>query len=85
MAKKFIKIRLQTNWKGLMDPLTPTTTKLFDTIKKDATKFNVIWNGGEQDEVNGPFGDQCVVDVTREFSTCRRREIICMSCQCMAI
>jgi hypothetical protein len=62
-------------------PLTPTATKLFESIKKAATKYIVLWNGGDQYQVVGPFGDQCVVDVIQRTCTCRRWELTGMPCK----
>ncbi|KAI3808396.1 hypothetical protein L1987_24346 [Smallanthus sonchifolius] len=61
-------------------PLTPTATKLFESVKKDATKFIVVWNGGEHFEVAG-MGEQCVVDVNQRTCSCRRWEITRMPCK----
>jgi hypothetical protein len=64
-------------------PLTPTASKLFDIIKKDASNYTATWNGGEQFQVtwNGPTGDQCVVDLNEKTCTCRRWEITGMPCK----
>jgi hypothetical protein len=61
--------------------LTPTATKLFEVIKKDATKLTVIWNGDDQYQVSGQSGNQCVVDLGRKTCVCRRWEITGMPCK----
>ncbi|GKA84647.1 heat stress transcription factor B-4-like protein [Tanacetum coccineum] len=49
-------------------PLTPTTTRIMESIKKEAHLMKVQWNGANKYQVSGLLGDQCVVDV--EKSTC---------------
>jgi hypothetical protein len=62
-------------------PLTPTATKIFESTKKDAAKYIAVWNGGEQYQVSGPYGDQCVVDAKQRTCTCRRWELTGMPCK----
>ncbi|XP_071695576.1 uncharacterized protein [Rutidosis leptorrhynchoides] len=37
--------------------LTPTVTKLFETIKEAASQYTVIWGGDDQYQVSGPHND----------------------------
>ncbi|GKA91675.1 heat stress transcription factor B-4-like protein, partial [Tanacetum coccineum] len=55
------------NVQGVIDkctgPLTPTTTRIMESIKKEAHLMKVQWNGANKYQVSGSLGDQCVVDV----------------------
>ncbi|GKD54035.1 mutator type transposase [Tanacetum coccineum] len=55
------------NVQGVIDkctgPLTPTTTQIMESIKKEAHMMKVQWNGANKYQVSGSLGDQCVVDV----------------------
>lgn len=62
-------------------PLTPTATKLLDKIKSDASNYTVLWNGGSKHQVSGPWGDQCVVDISQQSCACRRWEITGIPCK----
>ena len=62
-------------------PLTPTAEKMFDHIKKEASKYTVQWNGGVHYQVTGPWGDQCVVDVVQRTCSCRRWELTGLPCK----
>jgi hypothetical protein len=62
-------------------PLTPTATKMFDLIIKEANRYTVSWNGGDQYQVTGPHGDQCVVDMGKRLCACRRWELTGMPCK----
>ncbi|KAI3678919.1 hypothetical protein L6452_38223 [Arctium lappa] len=62
-------------------PLTPVATKMLDAIKTEATKYIAIWNGGDQYQVNGPWMDQCIVDVKNRVCSCRRWELSGMPCK----
>ncbi|GJR90679.1 hypothetical protein Tco_0214690 [Tanacetum coccineum] len=42
-------------------PLTPTTTRIMESIKKEAHLMKVQWNGANKYQVSGSLGDQCVV------------------------
>ncbi|GJR31288.1 mutator type transposase [Tanacetum coccineum] len=44
-------------------PLTPTATRLLETVKKKASDYSVEWNGGLKYEVSRPWNDKCVVDI----------------------
>ncbi|XP_071694763.1 uncharacterized protein [Rutidosis leptorrhynchoides] len=62
-------------------PLTPTATKLFDVVKREANSCVVLWNGTGQYQVNGPHGDQVVVDMQNRSCACRKWEITGMPCK----
>ncbi|KAI3727481.1 hypothetical protein L6452_16097 [Arctium lappa] len=62
-------------------PLTPAATKLLSIIKTEAVQYTVLWNGRNKYEVNGPWQDQCVVDVEERSCSCRRWELIGMPCK----
>ncbi|XP_071690516.1 uncharacterized protein [Rutidosis leptorrhynchoides] len=62
-------------------PLTPTATKLFQSIKKDANKLTVLWSGSNLYQVNGLHGNQCVVDIGLRRCACRKWEITGMPCK----
>jgi hypothetical protein len=61
--------------------LTPTAARMFDCIKKEATKYSVIWNGEEHYQVSAPGGDQCVLDMSRMTCVCRRWVITGIPCK----
>ncbi|GJX20939.1 hypothetical protein Tco_0223616 [Tanacetum coccineum] len=44
-------------------PLTPTATRIMESIKKKAHLMKVKWNGANKYQVLGSLSDQCVVDV----------------------
>nr|GEY98034.1 hypothetical protein [Tanacetum cinerariifolium] len=44
-------------------PLTPTATRIMQSIKKEAYLMKVQWNGANKYQVSGLLGDQCVMDV----------------------
>ncbi|XP_071727511.1 uncharacterized protein [Rutidosis leptorrhynchoides] len=62
-------------------PLTPAATRLFNVIKTQATQYTIVWNGGSQYQVSGPWGDQCVVDVTQRVCSCKKWELTGMPCK----
>ncbi|GJW61892.1 hypothetical protein Tco_0111227 [Tanacetum coccineum] len=47
-------------------PLTPTATRIMESIKKEAHLMKVQWNRANKYQVSGSLGDQCVVDVVRK-------------------
>ncbi|GJU75004.1 chloroplast stem-loop binding protein of 41 kDa b, chloroplastic [Tanacetum coccineum] len=55
------------NVQGVIDkctgPLTPTATKIMESIKKEAHLIKVQWNGANKYQVSGSLGDQYVMDV----------------------
>ncbi|GJS94837.1 reverse transcriptase domain-containing protein [Tanacetum coccineum] len=62
-------------------PLTPTATRILDSIKKEATYMTVQWNSRIKHQVSRSFGGQCVVDVSNGTCTCRNWEIIGILCK----
>ncbi|GJS79515.1 crooked neck-like protein 1 [Tanacetum coccineum] len=65
------------NIQGVIDkctgPLTPTTTRIMEPIKKEAHLMKVQWNGANKYQVSGSLGDQCVVDVVSRPKKKRKR------------
>ncbi|XP_071739367.1 uncharacterized protein [Rutidosis leptorrhynchoides] len=61
--------------------LTPTATKLFETIKEAASQYTVIWGGDDQYQVSGPHNDQCAVDLGAKTCACRKWELTGMPCK----
>nr|GEW65588.1 hypothetical protein [Tanacetum cinerariifolium] len=55
------------NVQGVIDKcagtLTPTATRIMESIKKEAHFMKVQWNIANKYQVSGSLGDQCVVDV----------------------
>ncbi|GKC39536.1 hypothetical protein Tco_1051920 [Tanacetum coccineum] len=62
-------------------PLTPTVIAIFDDIKSAASHYNVEWNGGSLYQVNGPWVDQCVVDMDRRVCSYRKWELTGILCK----
>ncbi|GKC27232.1 retrotransposon-related protein [Tanacetum coccineum] len=62
-------------------PLTPTATRIMESIKKKAHLMKVQWNGGIKYQVSKLFGDQCVVDVMAMPCSCRKWELTEMICK----
>ncbi|XP_071686988.1 uncharacterized protein [Rutidosis leptorrhynchoides] len=62
-------------------PLTPSATKLFESIKKDAHLCRVLWSGSNLYQVNGLHGEQCVVDIGERRCACRKWEITGIPCK----
>ncbi|XP_071714768.1 uncharacterized protein [Rutidosis leptorrhynchoides] len=62
-------------------PLTPAATKTFEKIKEEASQCSILWNGGQQYQVTGPHGKQCVVDMGRRECACRKWELTGMPCK----
>ncbi|KAK9050240.1 hypothetical protein SSX86_030792 [Deinandra increscens subsp. villosa] len=64
--------------------LTPTTTKLFEKIKNEASGYRASWNGGELYQVSwngGPSSEQYVVNLDEKTCACRRWEITGIPCK----
>ncbi|GJR59673.1 chloroplast stem-loop binding protein of 41 kDa b, chloroplastic [Tanacetum coccineum] len=65
------------NVQGVIDkctgPLTPTATRIMESIKKEAHLMKVQWNGANKYQVSGSLGDQCVVDVVGRPRKKRKR------------
>ena len=53
-------------------PLTPSATSVLEAIKKEALKYTAFWNGGSKYQVNGPWLDNAVVDISQKVCSCRR-------------
>ncbi|GJU90391.1 putative transposase, mutator type, MULE transposase domain protein [Tanacetum coccineum] len=73
------------NLQGVIDkctgPLTPTTTRILESIKKEAHLMKVQWNGENKYQVSGSIGDQCVVDVVSMTCLCRKWELTGIPCR----
>ncbi|GJX18946.1 crooked neck-like protein 1 [Tanacetum coccineum] len=67
------------NVQGLIDkytgPLTPTATRIMESVNKKAHLMKVQWNGANKYQVSGSLGDQCVVDVVSMTCSCRKWEL----------
>ncbi|GJT87633.1 heat stress transcription factor B-4-like protein [Tanacetum coccineum] len=68
------------NVQGVIDKctgsLTPTATRIMESIKKEAHLTKVQWNEANKYQVSGSLGDQCVVDVVSMTCSCRKWELI---------
>ena len=62
-------------------PLTPTATKMLESIKKEAVQYNVIWDGENKYQVSGPWSDQCIVDMHQMVCSCRQWELTGIPCK----
>ncbi|KAJ9550389.1 hypothetical protein OSB04_014434 [Centaurea solstitialis] len=62
-------------------PLTPAATKMLDKIKAEAVDYDIIWNGGIEYEVSGPWQDQVIVNVQNKTCSCRHWELTGMPCK----
>ncbi|XP_071728105.1 uncharacterized protein [Rutidosis leptorrhynchoides] len=62
-------------------PLTLGATKVFDKVKKEAMKCDVIWNGDEKYQVNGHHDDQVVVDMGAKNCSCRKWDLTGIPCK----
>ncbi|GKF18756.1 ATP-dependent (S)-NAD(P)H-hydrate dehydratase isoform X3, partial [Tanacetum coccineum] len=61
-------------------PLTPSATKLLKIAMDRANNYTVGWNGGEEYEVKGQNGNQCVVNVVNKVCSCRKWELTGIPC-----
>ncbi|GJR43630.1 mutator type transposase [Tanacetum coccineum] len=65
------------NVQGVIDkctgPLTPTATRIMESIKKEAHLMKVQWNEANKYQVSGLLGDQCVMDVVGRPKKKRKR------------
>nr|GEV74422.1 hypothetical protein [Tanacetum cinerariifolium] len=72
------------NVQGVIDkctgPLTPTATRIMESIKKEAQLMKVQWNGANKYQISGSLGDQCVVDVVSMTCSCRKWELTGIPC-----
>ncbi|GJY88113.1 mutator type transposase [Tanacetum coccineum] len=62
-------------------PLTPTATKIFNNIKKEAAQITVLWNGGELYQATGPHGTQYVCNMTQRTCSCKKWELTGIPCK----
>nr|GEX54114.1 hypothetical protein [Tanacetum cinerariifolium] len=62
-------------------PLAPTVTLIFNAIKRASSEYIVDWNGDSLYQVNGPFQDQCVVNIDRRACYCRKWELTGIPCK----
>ncbi|GJT28202.1 hypothetical protein Tco_0908477 [Tanacetum coccineum] len=53
-------------------PLTPTATRIMESIKKEAHLRKVQCNRENKYQVSGLLGDQCVVDLVTKTCPCRK-------------
>ncbi|KAJ9567651.1 hypothetical protein OSB04_003617 [Centaurea solstitialis] len=62
--------------------LTPSASKVLNSIKEEAMKYDVIWNGDcSYYQVNGPWRDNAKVDINRKYCSCRGWELIGIPCK----
>nr|GEW12244.1 hypothetical protein [Tanacetum cinerariifolium] len=73
------------NVQGVIDkctgPLTPTVTRIMESIKKEAHLMKVQWNRANKYQVSGLLGDQCIVDVVSMTCSCRKWELTGIPCK----
>ncbi|GJY97893.1 putative ribonuclease H-like domain-containing protein [Tanacetum coccineum] len=73
------------NVQGMIDkctgPLTPITTKIMESIKKEAHLMKVQWNRENKYQVSDSFGDQCVVYVVSMTCSCTKWELTGIPCK----
>ncbi|XP_076901379.1 uncharacterized protein LOC143555760 [Bidens hawaiensis] len=60
---------------------TPYATQMTESVKKEASRYSVHWNGEDHYQVTGPNGDQYVVNMTTNTCACRRCEITGIPCR----
>nr|GEV84807.1 reverse transcriptase domain-containing protein [Tanacetum cinerariifolium] len=56
-------------------PLTPTATRIMDSIKTKDHFMKVQWNGANKYQVSSLLGDQCVVDIVTMTCSCDKWEL----------
>lgn len=79
LMKRIVTVQeVMDKWEGF---LTPTATGIFENIKKAASDIIVTWNGDSTYQCNGPWDDQCVVDMKLEKCACRRWELTGIPCR----
>ncbi|KAJ9535356.1 hypothetical protein OSB04_un001534 [Centaurea solstitialis] len=79
LMKKIVNVqKVIANCDG---PLTPVATKMLDKNKADAVDYDIIWNGGIEYEVIGPWQDQVIVNVQKKTCSCRHWELTGMPCK----
>ncbi|GJU56111.1 hypothetical protein Tco_1229825 [Tanacetum coccineum] len=68
-------VNLQSVIDKHIGPLTPTVTRIMESIQKETHLMKVQWNGGIKYQVSRLFSDQCVVDVMPRTRSCRKWEL----------
>ncbi|GJY26000.1 hypothetical protein Tco_0400726 [Tanacetum coccineum] len=66
-------VNVQSMIEKCTGPLTPTSTKIMESIKKEARLMKVQWNRANKYQVSSLLGDQCVVDVVGRPRKKRKR------------
>ncbi|XP_071700561.1 uncharacterized protein [Rutidosis leptorrhynchoides] len=82
--RTYLMKRIDSTQKNIMKSdgvLTPKATKVFELIKKEASKYSVIYNGSRMFQVTGPNNEQLVVDMGQESCACRKWEVTGMPCK----
>nr|GFC80067.1 hypothetical protein [Tanacetum cinerariifolium] len=62
-------------------PLTSTSSRIMESIKKEAHLMKVQWNKENKYQVSCSLGDQCVVDVVSMTCSCRKWELKRIPCK----
>nr|GEW15845.1 hypothetical protein [Tanacetum cinerariifolium] len=74
-------LNVQSVIKKCSGPLTPTSTRIMESIKKEAHLTKVQWNGANKYQVSGSLGDQYVLDVVTVTCSCRKWELTGIPCK----
>ncbi|GJZ30173.1 heat stress transcription factor B-4-like protein [Tanacetum coccineum] len=78
-------MKIIVNVQGVIDkctgPLTPTATRIMESIKKEAHLMKVQCNGANKYQVSGSLGDQYVLDVVSMTCSCRKWELAGILCK----
>ncbi|XP_076892939.1 uncharacterized protein LOC143544826 [Bidens hawaiensis] len=61
--------------------LTSYATQMMESVKKEASRYSVHWNGEDHYQVTRPYGDQCAVKMSTNTRACRRWEITGIPCR----
>ncbi|XP_071713523.1 uncharacterized protein [Rutidosis leptorrhynchoides] len=61
--------------------LTPAASKVFEKIKSDANKCDVLWGGNQRYQVSGHGNEQFVVDIESKSCACRKWELTGIPCK----
>ncbi|KAJ9548062.1 hypothetical protein OSB04_020605 [Centaurea solstitialis] len=62
-------------------PLTPTIAKMLIKTKKEASQLVVLWNGEDDYQIKGAWGEQCCVNLVNKFCSCRKWELTGIPCK----
>ncbi|KAJ9561242.1 hypothetical protein OSB04_006402 [Centaurea solstitialis] len=62
-------------------PLTPTIAKMLIKTKKEASQLVVLWNGEDDYQIKGAWGEQCCVNLLDKFCSCRKWELTGIPCK----